>query len=183
MKKKSDNAGMVYKFKVYSTEDDDFLREIEIKSGQTFLDFHKAIQLSVKFEQDQMASFFLSDENWEKGREITLFEMSDDEDNDIVVMDVATLSEFINQKVMRLVYVFDFFSERAFLIELIETKNEKNGVSYPVCIKSSGHPPQQIIYGNKEEDDMDDLFVEDIEDDELFDNQSYENFDDFDQYR
>jgi len=183
MKKNSENSGQVFKFKVYSNEEENFLREIEVKSNQTFLDFHKTIQTSVNYEQGQMASFFISDDNWEKGREITLFEMSDDEDTDILVMDVATLSEFINSKNSKLIYVFDFFSERAFFIELIDVKNEKNGDNYPKCIRSVGSPPPQIVYGEKENEEFDNIFEEDFEDDELFDNDSFANYDDYDQYR
>jgi hypothetical protein len=183
MKKNSENSGQVFKFKIYSNEDEEFLREIEIKPNHTFFDFHKAIQSSVGYEQGQMASFFLSDENWEKGREITLFEMSDDEDSDILVMDVAMLSEFITPKNSRLVYVFDFFSERAFFIELLEVKNENNRNKYPLCTRSLGIPPAQIVYGEKESEELDNIFEEDLEDDEFYDNDSFPSYDDFDQLR
>ena len=66
----------VYKFKVYFEDYEDIYRVIEIKSNQTFLDFHHAILESIKFDNKQLASFYMSNDAWKKGQEITLEDMT-----------------------------------------------------------------------------------------------------------
>jgi hypothetical protein len=83
---------MVIHFLILSGEDEDFVREILIDSKSSFLDFHKAIQESVGYDQSQLASFFISDDDWEKGQEITLMQM--DETSDTLLMDEKKLNDF-----------------------------------------------------------------------------------------
>ena len=66
---------MVYRFTIISDEVDNFRREIQIDSEATFLDLHNAILKSAGYPNDQMTSFFICDDNWEKETEITLEDM------------------------------------------------------------------------------------------------------------
>ena len=63
---------MVYRFTIISDEVENFIREIKIDSEATFFDLHAAILKSVGYKDDQMTSFFLCDEDWEKEKEVTL---------------------------------------------------------------------------------------------------------------
>jgi hypothetical protein len=56
---------MVYRFVVLSDEDEAFIREFEFLESQTLLDFHNALQEELEFDRSQIASFYLSTENWE----------------------------------------------------------------------------------------------------------------------
>ena len=136
---------MIYKFRILSSENVDFLRDIEINPEQTFLDFHNAIQQSVGYDNSQLASFFLTNEKWEKEREITLMEMEQDDDYSKIVMDVSPISEFIKNENQKLLYVFDFFAERAFFIKLIEIKDASTNIKYPVCTNIVGNAPSQLL--------------------------------------
>ncbi|MFN3446396.1 MAG: IS1096 element passenger TnpR family protein, partial [Bacteroidia bacterium] len=89
----------LYKFKLTFEEYEDISRVIEIKSTQTFFEFHKAILDSVGFDQKQMASFYMSNDTWKKEQEITLEDMSDDNDENsipIPTMKDSRLSMFVN---------------------------------------------------------------------------------------
>lgn len=57
---------MVYKFRIISDEVDDFLREIKIDSEASFYDLHEAILKCTNYKDDQMTSFFICDDDWEK---------------------------------------------------------------------------------------------------------------------
>lgn len=166
---------MIYKFRILSGEVDDFIREIEIKKSQTFFDLHTAIQESVHFDKSQMASFFLSDDSWERGREITLLEMTEDDSIDLVVMDVALLSEFVNTQKQKIIYLFDFFSERVFFIELIGGLKEDPSKKYPVCTKSEGKSPPQIVI-----ESVDDSYEEPDNDYDFPEDLNFENIEDYD---
>ena len=59
---------MVYRFTIISDEVDDFIREIQIDSEATFFELHEAILKSAKYNDDQLTSFFICDEDWDRNR-------------------------------------------------------------------------------------------------------------------
>lgn len=137
----------VYKFKVTFEEYDEVSRVIEIKSSQTFLDFHKAILDAIGFDQKQMASFYMSDDSWRKEQEISLEDMSDYEnDNSIPIptMKDSRLSMFVNDPHQKIVYIYDYMEMWTFHIELVGIDaKEKAGTKYPLCTKTIGIAPKQ----------------------------------------
>ena len=137
----------LYKFKLTFEEYEDISRVIEIKSSQTFLEFHKAILDSIGFDQKQMASFYMSNDTWKKEQEITLEDMSDDNDENsipIPTMKDSRLSMFVNDPHQKIVYVYDFLEMWTMHLELVGIEmKEKAGVKYPICSKSVGLAPKQ----------------------------------------
>ena len=134
---------MIYKFLIISDEADNFAREISIDSEATFLDLHDAILDSVKYTKDQLTSFFICDDEWEKKTEITLVDMNSSYEDDIYVMKDTRLSELLEDEKQRLLFIYDNLTERAFFMELREIVPGKN-LEKPVCTKSIGIPPQQL---------------------------------------
>ncbi len=134
---------MIYRFILVSDEVDDFFREITIDSEATFLDFHKAILAATGYPDDQMTSFFICEDNWEKTQEITLEEMRTRSDEDSWVMQSTRISEFVEDEGQRLLYVFDPLAERCFFIELKEAKSGRQTVAE--CTRMGGKAPKQTI--------------------------------------
>ena len=128
---------MIYRFTIISDEVDDFVREIQIDPEATFFDFHEAILQSVGYANDQMTSFFICDDDWEKEKEVTLEEMDDNPEIDSWVMKETPISELIEDEKQKLLYVFDYMTERCFFIELTEiiTGKDMNGAK---CTKKAG---------------------------------------------
>ena len=135
---------MIYRFTIISDELDDFVREIQIDPEATFYDFHEAILKSAGYTNDQMTSFFICDDDWEKEKEITLEEMDDNPEMDSWVMKETQLSELVEDEKQKLLYVFDYMTERCFFIELSEiiTGKEMKGAK---CTKKAGEAPKQTI--------------------------------------
>lgn len=141
----------VYKFKVVYEDNDDVYRDIEIKSGQTFEDFHNAIQDAIKFDKKHAASFFVSDDFWRKGQEITLrkedLKLDEEEIRKKVepkkLMAETKIAKYIEQPHQRFVYIFDPEAQWSFLIELMKIDVENPKTKYPVCVKSVGKEPKQ----------------------------------------
>ena len=133
---------MIYRFTIISDEVDDFVREIQIDPEATFYDFHEAILKSAGYTNDQMTSFFICDDDWEKEKEITLEEMDDNPEMDSWVMKETQLSELVEDEKQKLLYVFDYMTERCFFIELSEiiTGKEMKGAK---CTKKAGEAPKQ----------------------------------------
>ncbi len=135
---------MVYKFTVLSDEVDDFVRLIQIDSEASFFDLHEAILNSVNYTKDQITSFFLCSDDWEKEQEITLLEMDTDSEYDNLVMDSTILEDYLTDEDQKLLYVFDMMADRAFFIELSEIITGQN-LSQPKCTRKEGEPPAQML--------------------------------------
>ncbi len=138
---------MIYKFRVVSDEVELFARNIEINAESTFLQLHEAIQASVKFDSTQLASFYIGDKDWTRGQQITLLDMSDADDDTLLMSDVM-LTDHIKKVNDNLVYVFDFFNDRAFYVTLAEIKKVDPKAHYPQSIGAIGEAPEQVAIGD-----------------------------------
>jgi hypothetical protein len=135
---------MVYRFLILSDEVDNFVREIKIDSEATFLDLHNVIIQSVGYANDQMSSFFICDEDWSRETEVTLVDMGSSSDEDSFIMGDTRLEELVEDEDQRLLFVFDYMTERSFFIELREVIPGKT-LTAPVCSRSEGLPPPQTV--------------------------------------
>lgn len=144
---------MIYKFILVSDEEPDFMREISISSEAKFLELHEAILDSVNYDGGAITSFFICNDDWEKEQEITLIEMDTDSDVDSYVMSDTTISDLVTDEHQKLLYVFDFLSDRAFFIELKEMLPGQD-IDAAKCTASLGDAPIQY----KLEDDIEDIF-------------------------
>lgn len=135
---------MIFTFRLVSDEVDNFKREISIDSDATFLDLRNAICDSVNYDKGQMNSFFLCDDNWEKGKEITLEDMGADSADDVYLMEETPLSDFLDDEGQRLIFVFDYLTDRCFFMELKKTQPGRS-LKDPVCSLAFGNPPAQFV--------------------------------------
>lgn len=135
---------MIYRFTIISDETDGFLREIQIDPEATFFDFHEAILKSVGYTNDQMTSFFTCADDWERDTEITLEKMDDNPEVDSWVMKETQLNELIEDEKQKLIYVFDYLTNRCFYIELSEIITGKE-IKEAKCTKKHGEAPKQNI--------------------------------------
>jgi hypothetical protein len=152
----------VYRFRVYLEENEDIYRDIDIRTVQTFEQFHNIIQESFKFDNKHSASFFVSDDYWRKGQEITLkkedlpldeFEIRKKVDPKKLMSEVK-IAKFIEQPHQRFVYIFDQNVQWGFLIEMVKIADEAPKVTYPVCIRSVGTAPKQYKQINMAKEEL-----------------------------
>ena len=168
---------MIYRFRVILDDKDDVFRDIEIKADTTAEDFHNAIVQAFGFDGGEMASFYVSDEEWSQGEEIALFDMSEGGDS-VRIMNETALDDIITEDKRRLIYVYDFFSMWTFLVELAEIAEPADNTSYPNLMYSHGElpdsPPEKVFEADKKEQDEDGEFndFQDLEDN------SFDNYDD-----
>lgn len=134
---------MVFKFRIVSDEVTNFKREITIDASATFQDLKNAICTSVGYDKNQLCSFFTCSDGWEKEKEITLEDMGTDSDQDIWLMDDTVLEDMIDDEGQKLLFVFDYMTERAFYMEMKEMIPGKT-LKDPVCSLSLGQAPSQI---------------------------------------
>jgi hypothetical protein len=173
---------MVYRFIVLSDEVDNFRRDITIDADATFFDLHSAILDSVGYTKDQMTSFFICDKDWSKKSEITLVEMDSSPEEDNYVMESTHLRDFLEDERQKLLYVFEYLTDRCFFLELREIIPGKH-LKQAEIIRSDGKAPAQLsalddldltasvaVPNPDDEDFMDDEFNLDEYDEEDLDN-------------
>lgn len=135
---------MVYRFKLVSDEVDNFSREIEIDSDASFLQLRNAILDSVGYSKDELDSFFLCDDDWQKEEEITLEDMDTSSDKDSWLMETTPLYEMIEEEGQKLIFVFDYMTERSFFMEMKESIPGRN-LAEAICTLKQGQAPKQQI--------------------------------------
>lgn len=135
---------MIFNFRIVSDEVENFKREIQIDAEATFMDLKNAICESVDYDKNQMSSFFLCDERWEKEKEITIEDMGSDSSEDIYLMEDSVLSDFIEDEGQKLLFVFDYLTDRAFFIEMKKMIPGRN-LKDPVCTLAIGKAPEETI--------------------------------------
>ena len=168
---------MVYRFTLISDETEDFVREIQIDPEATFYDFHEAILKSVGYTDDQMTSFFICDDDWEREKEVTLEEMDDNPEMDSWVMKDTRISDLVEEEKQKLLYVFDYMTERSFFIELSEIITGKH-MKGAKCTKTQGEAPKQLMDFDEFEAKTGTAYSLDM-DENFYGDQDY-NLDDFD---
>ena len=138
----------VLKFRAYFEEDDAVYRDIVIKHNQTFQDLHLAILKAYEFDNKHQATFYRSNDQWQRGREISLEKYDKEYRADPLMMANTTIGSEIRDTNQKFVYVYDFLKNWTFLVELINvTKEESSKIIYPATSRVEGIGPQQ--YGTR----------------------------------
>ena len=136
-----------YRFRVTFEDHDEINRDIEIRPTQTFEEFHYAIHNSIGFDAAKPASFYMSDDNWKKGKEISNRDLKEDEKELVSSLKKSRLCDFIADPHQKIYYIFDFTTSWTFHLELIKINREDElGATYPRCTRFAGDAPKQ--YGN-----------------------------------
>jgi len=142
MAKKHTNVS-IFKFRVIMDTEHDVFRDIEIETSANFEALHRALLDAFDFEEGEMASFYLSNETWEKGLEIPLLDMVDGDGKAATSMGNTTLEEMVSKPADKVLYVYDFLRMWIFYIELIEVKKDTPSTIYPRVALVYGDAPSQ----------------------------------------
>ena len=136
------------RFRVYWEDDDQIYRDIEIKSGQSFLDFHHGILKAYEFDSKHPASFYESNDRWQKGREINSEVMVNKKDAPALSMTKTPVSALVAKPDQKFVYIYDPLKQWSFLVELIGVSGDEDPrKTYPHVLRKEGIAPAQ--YGVK----------------------------------
>jgi len=151
---------MIFTFRFISDEVDSFILDVNINHDQTFEELHNKIQETLDYDPSQMASFYTSNEDWEKLTEIAQMDLGDGDDT--VSMSEAKIGDYYTGKKQNLLYIFDFLSERLLFGSVVRTIDAVSPVTLPSVSCFEGEVPAQI----EEMDEFDeDDFKTDYDDD------------------
>ncbi len=100
-------------------------REILLSEEANFEDFHYAILDAFELEPGEMASFYLSDDDWQKHQEITLMDVGIMDNKTVpLLMNKTIIGTFITEVNTKLLYVYDFLFFKNFKIELVSVTEQ-----------------------------------------------------------
>lgn len=152
---------MIYRFRIILDNEEDVFRDIEIEASATLEDFHNAITQSFGFDGSEMASFYKSNELWEEGEEVSLFDLGD-VPGEARIMSETAIQDMVSKEETRMIYVYDFLNMWTFMVELADITEREEGQIYPNLMFAYG----QIPYDFSEDDDD---FYEEEQGEDAFD--------------
>ena len=138
----------ILKFRVYFEEDDSVYRDVAVRHTQHFLQLHQVILKAYEFDNKHQATFYRSNDHWQRGREISLDKYDKPYKVDPLLMETTTVGSEIRDPNQKFIYVYDFVKNWSFRVELISVSKEEGAkLDYPAVVKSEGIAPSQ--YGTK----------------------------------
>ena len=188
-----------FKLRILNSETPTFIRDVVISGNKTFFDLHNFIVEICSLRGDELASFYLCDELWNKYGEISILDMSFDDDKknpkyesdaqdeeeglfsvSMKVMEKTAIADEIKTVGQNILYEYDFLAPIQLFIQCTEIGKSVKGESYPYCDFSNGGLEEllELKKAEKEELAFDNLEASDVRDDEF----DFEEDDDMDDY-
>lgn len=161
----------MYKIRVILDTKEDVIRTILVDDILNLEDLHLIIAKSFGFEGQEMASFYRTDDEWNQGEEIPLFNMA--EAGEGVSMQTCILKDTLLQENDKLIYVYDFLNMWTFYVDVVEISNDKRD-DLPQTILTVGEIPEEAPEKEFVADKLNEFGDEGDIDDE------FGHFDDFD---
>lgn len=131
----------IYRFRITFEDYDDVIREIDMLSKHTFLDFHQAIHQATGYNPALSSSFYVSNDQWKKGEEIAYLPSERKLNNDIKLMEDSKLSKYVNDPHQKFYYTYNFERPFDFHVQLIKILKEEEEKEYPILFRSMGKAP------------------------------------------
>jgi len=140
----------VLKFRVYWEEDDAIYRDVLVKHTQNFQDLHTIILKAFEFDQKHDATFYRSNDTWQRGREISKEVYDRTYKVAPLLMEETVIGTEIIDTNQHFIYEYDFVKSWSFLIQLIQVIKNSDAdmtLEYPLVSRIEGVGPMQ--YGTK----------------------------------
>lgn len=134
-------AGIKFRVLLDSNQKEEVFCDILLSLDDNFESFFNAIVKAYDFKGDQMASFYTSNESWDKGEEVSLMDVSFGEEGEQKIMASTTIRELVRDPEQKFILVYDFLKMWIFLIECIGLQEETPEA--PSLILSVGEKPKE----------------------------------------
>lgn len=132
----------ILKFRVSLEDNSTIFRDICLSHKENFLEFHKSILEAFGFDNKHAATFYKSNEYWEKGKLISLEDYKIQPPNiPMILMENTYFKTEIKNPHQRYIYHYDFKRNWIFLIELIEVLTDQSQYN-KINFKSGPNPSQ-----------------------------------------
>lgn len=159
------------KIRVVADTEEDIFIDILALSSCNLLIIHELLIKSFNLNELEIASFFLSNENWDKGEEITLLNMSVNEEESSKSMEDTTLESLHQSGIKKLLYLHDFLNLNIFYIEFLNEDHLDLNQNIKVIHKLGDYSAKvfndddSTLTFDQEEDELSKIMNEDVGDD------------------
>lgn len=159
----------IYRFRISFEDYDEVIREIDIKSNQTFKDLHFFFLQNVGYDPEKPSSFYVSNDHWIKNEELAYLPNQRKIDNGVAFVEDSKLFKFIDDPHQKFYYIYNFEKPLEFHVELIKILDNNPNITLPSLFKSVGEAPKIVvpILGSADEitgDEED--FIDEMDDDD-----------------
>ena len=165
-------AGIKFRVLLDSNQKEEVFCDILLSIDDNFESFFNSIVKAYDFKGDQMASFYASNEEQDKGEEVSLMDVSFGEEDQQRTMSNTSIRAMVEAPDQKFILVYDFMKMWIFLIECIGLQEETP--SEPFVILSVGKKPKedskeldeefQMPADSEEKEDEDEFGFNDFED-------------------
>ena len=174
-----------YKFKVFYDEVEDFVRDVDVLANTNFEEFHLFLYKCLGLQGNEFAAFSICDQKWNKQKEITIMDTSEDEDVETpeyededsfstktrlpkFVMKDAILKDFITDPHQHILYEYDFIDPKTFYIEFQKAAQTEKPDEFPRCTFQKGTLPVRLTAKDLPQPDVDEaqLLLDELEEEE-----------------
>ncbi|PHQ56213.1 MAG: hypothetical protein COC16_03625 [Lutibacter sp.] len=162
---------MAYRIRIILDVKDDVIRDLIVAESISLEELHFTIAKSYGFKGKEMASFYRTNNSWEEGEEIPLFDIS--EDGSSQTMGKFLITDILTNVGDKLIYVYDFMAMWTFFVELAEISDSKEDGLPKIALSFGDAPDEAPEKEFKSDKPLDDINAFD-------DENELENIDDFD---
>ena len=152
---------MKHIIRIHLENKEDVIRDIEITETHNLEQLHFAIVDAFELEKNEMASFYMTNDEFELLQEIPLFSI-EDKNNSMLGMNEIVISSVFRSEGNRLLYVYDFLNMWRFLITF--HASSENTTDETIFINKIGKMPKEApeitFEAEKEFDPFEEAFDE-----------------------
>ena len=129
----------------------DVFREIEISDDKNLQDLHHWIVSAFDLGEEEMASFYMTDEDWNQEDEIPLIGMEEDS----MEMKNITVGSIFSSIDSKLLYVQDFLLMWRFMLNVENVRDHKEGDETNILLSFGDMPKEapEVLYISENEDE------------------------------
>jgi hypothetical protein len=129
---------MQFTFRCILDVEEDVIRDIAISGNASLEQFHEAIRDAFGMKKGEMSSFYRTDDDWEQGEEIPLFDMS--EAGIKSEMRDHKVSSLFSRKDDKIIFVYDFMALWTFFVYVHDIKETEKDESTKVILSIGKMP-------------------------------------------
>jgi hypothetical protein len=148
--------------RIVADTQEDIFADLRIHKENNFFTIHDFLVENFHLDKLEMSSFFYSNDDWDKGEEITLINMNIGEDQTIKFMESITIDEVFQEKKFKFLYVNDFLNMNIFYVEILKENDLENGESLKLLHKLGEYEAKKSDDTIKTEDQNKLSEIEDI---------------------
>ena len=127
---------------VADTQEDIFV-DFNINKDCSFKDIHDFLITKFNLDELEMSSFYYSNNQWDKGEEITLMNMNIGDDQTVKFMESITINEVFKEKKFKFLYVNDFLNMNIFYVEILKESDLEDNETLKLLHKLGEYEPKK----------------------------------------